>query len=179
MNNYGWILYLAISFFLYGFIGWIIENVFSYFTKGHFQEDGFLWGPFKPMYAIAMTILIFFTEVVKVNNFILIPLCFIVPTIVEYVTGYIIRRYFHKDYWDYSNLNYNYQGLVCLSFSTAWSLLTFIGVRYFQPYIVKPILYIIYPISYLAVILFSIALILDITATLFKEINIQRLRIKE
>ena len=50
MNNYGLIVYLTLSFFLYGFIGWIIENVFSYFTKGHFQEDGFLWGPFKPMY---------------------------------------------------------------------------------------------------------------------------------
>ena len=179
MNNYGLILYLTLSFFLYGFIGWIIENVFSYFTKGHFQEDGFLWGPFKPMYAIAMTILIFFGDVVKVSTIILIPLCFLVPTIVEYVTGYLIRRYFHKDYWDYSKLNYNYQGLVCLSFSIAWSLLTFIGVRYFQPYIVKPLLSTIYPISYLAVILFSVVLILDITFTLLRGINIQRLKIKE
>ena len=42
------------NFFIYGFIGWIIENIFSYYIHGHFQKDGFLKGPFKPMYAIAM-----------------------------------------------------------------------------------------------------------------------------
>ena len=42
------------NFFVYGFIGWIIENIFSYYIHGHFQKDGFLKGPFKPMYAIAM-----------------------------------------------------------------------------------------------------------------------------
>ena len=29
------------NFFVYGFIGWIIENVFSYYIHGHFQKDGF------------------------------------------------------------------------------------------------------------------------------------------
>ena len=42
------------NFFIYGFIGWIIENAFCYYVNGHFQYDGFLKGPFKPMYAIAM-----------------------------------------------------------------------------------------------------------------------------
>lgn len=176
VNNYNLITYLAMSFFLYGFLGWVIENLFSYFAKGHFQEDGFLRGPFKPMYAIAMTILIFFAEVMKVNFFILLILCFIVPTVVEYVTGYIIRRYLHKDYWDYSTLNYNYQGLICLSFSVAWTVLTFIGVKYFQPYIVTPMFDIIAPISYLAVTLLTLVVILDIGSTFIKELNLQKVR---
>ena len=42
------------NFFIYGFLGWILENVFSYAITGHYKEEGFLIGPFKPMYAIAM-----------------------------------------------------------------------------------------------------------------------------
>ena len=179
MNNYGMIIYLAMSFFLYGFLGWVIENLFSYFVKGYFQQDGFLSGPFKPMYAIAMTILVFFAEFTKVNFFILLSLCFIVPTLVEYVTGYTIRRYFHKIYWDYSELNYNYQGLICLSFSIAWTALTFIGIKYFQPYIVNNLLDIISPIAFFIVVFLSIIIIADIGATLIKEVNLQRMRIKE
>ena len=34
------------NFFIYGFIGWIIENIFSYYIHGYFQKDGFLKGPF-------------------------------------------------------------------------------------------------------------------------------------
>ncbi|HBF6445007.1 TPA: hypothetical protein KOT04_003754, partial [Clostridioides difficile] len=49
MDNVGSLLYFLFNFFLYGFIGWIIENLYSYYKQGHFQEDGFLNGPFKPM----------------------------------------------------------------------------------------------------------------------------------
>ena len=178
MSSYDMLIYLSMSFFLYGFLGWIIENLFSYFAKGHLQEDGFLSGPFKPMYAIAMTILIFFAEFTKVNLIILLGLCFIVPTIVEYVTGYLIRRYFHKNYWDYSELNYNYQGLVCLSFSFAWTVLTFIGIKYFQPFIVNTIFDIISPIAFLIVAFLSIIILVDIGTTFIKEFNLQRVRIK-
>ena len=40
------------NFFIYGFLGWILENVFSYAVTGHYKEEGFLIGPFKPMYSI-------------------------------------------------------------------------------------------------------------------------------
>lgn len=165
MQKYNLITYFIMTFLLYGFLGWIIENIFCYFTKGRFQEDFFLYGPFKPMYAIAMTTLIFFAEVVKVNSFILLVLCFIVPTLVEYITGYLIRKYFHKDYWSYSELKYNYQGLICLSFSFAWALLTFIGVKYFQIYITKPMFNLIWPMARFLSIVLIIVLIFDIGFT--------------
>ena len=56
MTSYLW--YFMFNFFLYGMIGWIIEEIYCFAVTGHFQEDGFLYGPFKPMYAIAMSILI-------------------------------------------------------------------------------------------------------------------------
>lgn len=68
MDNVGSLLYFLFNFFLYGFIGWIIENLYSYYKQGHFQEDGFLNGPFKPMYAIAMSIIIEVSRFIDPNN---------------------------------------------------------------------------------------------------------------
>lgn len=131
------ILYFMFNFFVYGFIGWIIENVYSYYKVGHIQEDGFLNSPFKPMYAIAMAVLVLIDNIFKLNIFMLMVLCFIVPTTVEYLTGIIMRNYFNKDYWDYSKEKNNIDGIVCLRFSIYWTFLTIIGVRYFQVYIIN------------------------------------------
>lgn len=138
------LLYFLFNFFLYGFIGWIIENLFSYFVKGHFQEDGFLNGPFKPMYAIAMTVIILLNKI-NPNIYYLIFMGMVIPTSVEYITGVLMRKYFNKNYWDYSDVKYNYQGIVCFGFSIYWTILTFIGVRYLQPYIVDKFYNIIIP----------------------------------
>lgn len=137
MNYIDCILYFMFNFFIYGFIGWIIENVYSYYKVGHIQEEGFLNSPFKPMYAIAMSILVLIDNSLKINLLILVILCFIVPTIVEYLTGVIMRSYFNKNYWDYSKEKHNIDGIVCLRFSIYWTFLTMIGVRYFQVYIIN------------------------------------------
>lgn len=130
------LLYLVFNFFLYGFIGWILENVFSYFKTGHFQQDGFLYSPFKPMYAIAMSILVLCSKYKQIDNYILLTLCLIIPSCVEFITGTIMREYFKKDYWDYSDLKYNYKGIICLEFSLIWTILSFICIKYFQPYLI-------------------------------------------
>ena len=65
------ILYLAFNFCIYGYLGWALENLFSYFVNGKMQEEGFLNSPFKPMYAFAMTMLIYFNKRID-NDFILL-----------------------------------------------------------------------------------------------------------
>lgn len=75
--------------------------------------------------------------VFTIANFHLI-LCLIVPTTVEYLSGLLTRHIFHQDYWDYSMLKFNLQGLICPQFSICWMILTFIGVNYFQPMLVDP-----------------------------------------
>ena len=90
------ILYLAFNFCIYGYLGWALENLFSYFVNGKMQEEGFLNSPFKPMYAFAMTMLIYFNKRID-NDFILLLLCLVIPTAVEFITGIIMRYYFNKD----------------------------------------------------------------------------------
>lgn len=130
-----WLFYLCFMFVLYSFLGWTLEEFYCYIIRGRFKSDGFLYGPFKPMYGIAMTILIFFKNIVKVNNTTLMVLCFTVPTIIEYVTGLIMKVRFGKKYWDYSKIAFNIDGLVCLRFSIYWAILTGITVFIIQPLI--------------------------------------------
>lgn len=127
------------NFFLYGFIGWMIENVYCYCVTGHVQKEGFLNGPFKPMYAIVMSILIFTQETVTLSFLPLILLCALLPTTVEYLSGLLTRHVFHNDYWDYSELKFNVQGLICLQFSIYWTFLTYIGVSYVHPFLIQPL----------------------------------------
>lgn len=128
-------LYLVFNFFIYGYLGWVLENVFSYFTKGKMQEDGFLYSPFKPMYAFAMTVLIYLNSTIN-NYFIILLLCLVVPTSIELITGLIMRYYFRKDYWDYSKVKYNFKGIICLDFSIYWIALSFFTLKVIQPLII-------------------------------------------
>ena len=81
MTSYLW--YFMFNFFLYGVIGWIIEEVYCFAVTGHFQEDGFLYGPFKPMYAIAMAILILLQDPFQLPALLFLIPCALVPTTVD------------------------------------------------------------------------------------------------
>ncbi len=148
------------NFFIYGFIGWIIENIFSYYIHGHFQKDGFLKGPFKPMYAIAMAWILELYNVLP-NIMFLIIISFIIPTSVEYITGFLMRRFFHKDYWNYSKEKYNYEGIICLRFSLIWVLLSIISVKIIHPYFIYEIYNLLNEILPILLILFISALCID------------------
>ena len=157
--------YLLFNFIIYSFIGWIIEEVYSFIITGKFKREGFLIGPFKPMYGIAFTSLIICNEVLGINGVSLILLCLLIPTTVEYISGYILRHVFNKNYWNYSNFKYNLYGYVTISFSFYWMILSFIGLYFFQPALYK-----IYSLSeeFLIIVacIFSLILMLDLTVTL-------------
>lgn len=126
------IFYMTFNFIIYSFIGWIIEELYSFAITKKFKKDGFLIGPFKPMYGIAVTLLVLCNEILGIDGISLILLCFLIPTTVEYISGYMLKHAFNKVYWDYSNFKYNIHGFVTLRFSLYWTLLSFIGLYYLQ-----------------------------------------------
>ncbi|MBE5954008.1 MAG: hypothetical protein E7257_07585 [Lachnospiraceae bacterium] len=44
-------------------------------------------------------------------------------TVLELITGFIVNVYLKLEVWDYSNINLNYKGQICLLYSLLWSLL--------------------------------------------------------
>lgn len=151
--------YLIFNFIIYSFFGWILEEVYCYYIEKRFKEDGFLFGPFKPMYGIAMTILVFFQYILRLNWAIMIPLYFIVPSTVEYLSGYLLKVIFNKSYWDYSNMKFNINGFVCLKFSIYWTVLSFLTIKYIQPLINKAFLvyfrlwFVVVPVLFIYIII--------------------------
>ena len=72
-----------------------------------------------------------------------------------------MRKFFNKDYWDYTEEKYNYQGIICLRFSLIWVILSIIDVKIIQPYFIYRIFNLISEIWPSLSILFIIALCID------------------
>lgn len=141
--------YLSFNFILYSFLGWILEEIYCFFTRGYFKKEGFLKGPFKPMYGFALSILIYCYKGLKIRGITLVALLFVVPTFIEFASGYILKKWFKKVYWDYSNIRFNFMGLICVRFSLYWGVLSLVDLFFVQNLIDKFYFY----YDYIAIIL--------------------------
>lgn len=130
-----WLFYFIFIFTIYSFLGWCLEEVFSYFVLGYFKKEGFLNVPFKPMYGIAICILVCMYELLNISKISMVIFFIVVPTAVEYISGYLLNRCFGESYWDYTDMKYNFQGIICLRFSLAWVALSALTIFIIQPII--------------------------------------------
>ncbi|WP_238916635.1 putative ABC transporter permease [Clostridium sp. YIM B02555] len=172
--------YLTFNFILYSFLGWSIEEVYSFAIAKTFKKEGFLIGPFKPMYGIAFTSLVICNEILEIQGVSLILLYFLIPTTVEYISGYILKHIFNKVYWDYSKYKYNIYGYITLSFSVCWMILCYIGINFFHPVVHE--LYLLAEKSLYIVLYTSLLLIIfDLILTMqdYKKILFNRKNIKD
>lgn len=128
-----WILYIAYNFIIFSFIGWVIEEVYAIYITGEFQKYSFLNGPFKPMYGFTGAFIAYSYNIIKLRGGPLVLILIFVPTIVEYISGYWLKRAFNKRYWSYENLKLNYNGFICLRFSIYWSILSLISIHTLIP----------------------------------------------
>lgn len=120
-------------FIMYSFLGWMIEGFFNLSTKGHFIKPNFLLLPLKPMYGIAATLLILIKDIIPFELFLIAA--FIIPSLVEYLSAYLLAHVFHLKYWDYSHCNYQLSGYICLRFSIYWLILSLVLTYGLQPFI--------------------------------------------
>ena len=55
-------------FFLFAFIGWLMETLYAIYNLGHFTKRGFLYGPICPIYGYGALMLILFLGKYRKNN---------------------------------------------------------------------------------------------------------------
>lgn len=127
------VYYLIFNFIIYSFLGWIIEQLYCLLVNKKFKKDGFLMGPVKPMYGISMVTLVFCYYIINIQGLGIVLLCLIVPSIVEYISGYLLKSIFGKVYWSYEEIRFNISGYICLRFSLYWMILSLIGILFLQP----------------------------------------------
>lgn len=127
-------------FLVYSLLGWVLENVYSYFTSGVFWKEGFLLGPYKPMYGFSPVILLLLIDVEEsmlsqlvTRMTVVITLCMIVPTVVEFVSGYLLKAFFGRQWWDYSGYVGQVHGHICMRFSFYWGVISLLCLYGLQP----------------------------------------------
>ncbi|MDU4694647.1 MULTISPECIES: putative ABC transporter permease [Paenibacillus] len=125
---------IGFYFLLYSLFGWLLENVYSFFTQGVFWKEGFLKGPYKPMYGVAPLLLLALVPEGG-GGWLLVAalLCLIIPTVVEGISGYLLLTMFGRRWWDYSGLRYQLGGHVCLRFSLYWGILSALMLKGIHP----------------------------------------------
>lgn len=106
-------------FTIYSFLGWALEGAYNRYSQGTFRKEGFLKGPFKPMYGVA-PLLLLAAKNLPVPLPVLLMLTLVVPSVVEYASGWLLETLFHRRWWDYSGMPYQLKGHICLKFSLYW-----------------------------------------------------------
>lgn len=120
------------TFLLYAWMGWLLEHGYHLAVERRLAGEGFLTGPWKPMYGFAPVLLLLLTGPAT-PLWVVAVLALVIPTAVEYASGLLLFRMFHKQYWSYANCRFQVGGLVCLRFSLYWMLLALAMVYVLQP----------------------------------------------
>lgn len=119
-------LYLM-YFFIYAFIGWVVEVSFHAVTVGKFINRGFLSGPYCPIYGFgAISVIYFLTDIAGKNKFVLFLGSIVIATGIEFVAGFLLEKIFHERWWDYTDKKLNIGGYICMEFSVIWGLFCFL-----------------------------------------------------
>lgn len=131
LYDMGWILAI------YSFLGWCSEVAYAAMRRGIFVNRGFLNGPVCPIYGFGVLIVVLLLEPFKENLLLLYFGSMLLTTLLEFFTGFVLEKFFHDKWWDYSNTPFNIKGYVCLEASIMWGAACTLIVDVVHPLIMK------------------------------------------
>jgi uncharacterized membrane protein len=153
-------------FFIYSFVGWIVEVVYYGVTEGKFINRGFLAGPLCPVYGLGFYAAVWLFKPFVGNFFVIFFGMAAAATLVELIAGIILYHTFHMRWWDYSDYKLNFRGYICLRFFIYWGIACSLGIYVLHP----AVLWLVDQIPYVAKIvvlsLFTLLMVIDIITTI-------------
>lgn len=138
-------------FFLYSFLGWILETIAAVIQKKKFVNRGVLNGPLCCSYGVAAVVMTAGLGELKNSWFFLFLGSMILATFIEWISGKLLEKMHRHRWWDYSDKRWNLDGYICLSFSVLWGILGTIAIKYSNPLFFR--LYEAIPFSALRILL--------------------------
>ena len=129
-------------FFIGCFLGVVLETLYCYLQRGHFESRvGLIYGPFNLVYgigALALSLALYrFRNRGRIFSFVG---GFIVGSVIEYGCSLFQELVFGTTSWDYSNMPYNLNGRICLLYSIFWGILGIFWIKDIYPRMAKWIL---------------------------------------
>ena len=123
---------------IFSIFGLVIETIFCYLTTGVLESrKGLIWGPFCPVYGVGATILIILLDRYNKKPVQLFIVGSIMGNVIEYALSYILEAMYGARFWDYSYLNWNLNGRICIAYSIFWGILAVILIKMIKPIIDK------------------------------------------
>lgn len=153
-------------FIIYAFLGWCSEVAFAAVNKGKFVNRGFLNGPVCPIYGVGMLIVVLCLWNLRDRPLLLFLGSALLTTALEFVTGFVLERFFHDKWWDYSDMPFNIKGYVCLKFTILWGLAASFIIGAIHRFIYMLIEKTPFALGIILLAVFSAAFIADFTVTL-------------
>lgn len=130
---------LILYFFLFSFIGWLLETAYSYSELGYFVKRGFLYGPICPIYGFGAIILIKFLGKHEKQSLRLFLYSAVTFSVFEYIVGFCLDALFGAKWWDYSTEILNLNGRISILFSIAWGIIAILFINHLYPFWEKKI----------------------------------------
>ena len=122
---------------IYSILGWCIESLYVSISHKRWINSGFLMGPICPIYGLGSLIVLFLLSSFHDNVYLLFIFSFILTSILEYYTSYILEKIFGVLWWDYSNHKFNIHGRVCLLNSFLFGIMSLIVTYFIHPIIYR------------------------------------------
>lgn len=169
---------LAFFFFIYSIAGWCIEVCCAAIQKRKFVNRGFVNGPLCPIYGSGAVLFAVFLPELKEAPFFLFLAGAILASILEFTTGALLEKLFHRKWWDYSNIRWNYEGYVCLPFSLGWGVCAVVLNMFLNPLLVKLLRIMPRLLMVIIMIALTVALVLDTVGTTLAIRGLQKKQVQ-
>ncbi|MCX4350656.1 MAG: putative ABC transporter permease [Lachnospiraceae bacterium] len=121
-------------FFIYSFIGWVAEVCTAAYNKKKFINRGFVSGPFCPIYGTGAAAFAVFLPELHGSVFFLFLGGAILASFIEFLTGALLEKIFHRKWWDYSGKRFHFEGFICLQYSTVWGICAVLLIYFVNPF---------------------------------------------
>lgn len=131
------VLNYVFYFFVYSFMGWVLEVLVRIRHEKKFVNKGFLLGPICPIYGYSMVVLLLLVGFENQDILSIFLKTIFVCSVIEYGTSYIMEKIFKARWWDYSNKRFNINGRVCLEVMVEFGIMGTLALYFLQPQLVN------------------------------------------
>ena len=172
-HNYLWYL------IIFSILGLIIETIFCFITTGNLESrKGLILGPLCPIYGVGAVTIIALLNRYKKHKIKLFIYGTILGGVLEYIISFILESIYGARFWDYSWLEFNLNGRICLRYSVYWGILTLLVINVLKKYIDKLINKIKGKPKLIVDIIVTLILVIDILFTVWGT-SVYRKRAKD
>ena len=120
-------------FFLYCFLGFLLELAARSIMEKKLVYPGFLHGPWLPIYGFGAVSVLALSGPLAGSPVLFFLAAMALATLLELVTGVIFEKLLGTRLWDYSHKPLNFMGLVALEYSIYWGVLSFVFLYFLHP----------------------------------------------